>query len=86
MGPGRRRRVRAVRHGDVTDPDGLAGEAGVERDSFGVFLCSCALVLRREPARVVVHWPDFLEPGGSMVIDVGQEHRAGGIGSRKSHL
>lgn len=73
VGPGRRGRIKTVRH-DVTDLDGLASEAGVERGSFDAILCSCAFVLLREPARVVAHWREFLKPGGVMVIDVTHEH------------
>lgn len=78
VGPGRRGRIRTARH-DVTDLDGLAGEAGVVRGSFDVVLCSCAFVLLHDPARVVAHWREFLKPGGAMAIDVTHEHnlRAG---------
>lgn len=64
-------RIRTVQH-DVTDLEGLGGL--VDKGSFDAILCSCALVLLRDPGQVVAHWREYLKPGGIMVLDVPHEH------------
>ncbi|KAF4458014.1 Demethylmenaquinone methyltransferase [Fusarium austroafricanum] len=64
------RRIKLVKH-SVTD---LAGCPDVDKGSFDVILCSNAFVLFEIPEEVVVHWREYLKPGGRVAIDITHEY------------
>lgn len=66
------KRIRAFHH-DVTRLNDISV---LQKKGFDLIICSCGLSLLNEPRKALVHWKEYLKPGGHIVVDIAHEQSA----------